>query len=481
MMNPHMGRIRISIDLFKRGLFSMHVCHGDDHDKRVAPLANMAHLLHPATLQEASDACRGCRYVVYTSTSTQSARIPLEDPRDLSSPLGTCFVAFTEFALIGRVPDGWRTVHHRRTNVTLQMTARRFSKLPKLTPTAFVPRGAATLFKDTKIVLSPKGPRKLFSLLQNASTQFAAFVHPKLCTPTCNATALVWSAARNVAQTGRVDSADALFEQSREYAATTKPDDVWIDCAILVQRGAVALFALWAGEVFERQGASADRDQPAFAYAFSRVQTAAQLVPYDKEQCGRIGLCHWYHGDRSVGVLTRVDFGPSRVNPIADSTPTRVDLSHDLSPLPSPQIAGASNPAPNTAADGEHALRLWASMLARCSVVFHVHIPKTGGTSIARVLRNVSGFVDVGKQSYVHHAVDAWWAQPRLRLRIEKSIDRRAAARAVVTAETGIDDLSLRGYPWFNETCFFSVVRKPHVDSTLSMSIACSISRPHTI
>ena len=111
-----------------------------------------------------------------------------------------------------------------------------------------------------------------------------------------------------------------------------------------------------------------------------------------------------------------------------------------------------------------HAARLWHALLPSCDIVYHIHIPKTGGSSIAHVLMNATGFAKVGARyqawpwydSHGRHASDHWWASTDY-----LQLARQTRSKVIVTSETGIDDLVAGGYPSFENTCFFSVIREP--------------------
>ena len=97
--------------------------------------------------------------------------------------------------------------------------------------------------------------------------------------------------------------------------------------------------------------------------------------------------------------------------------------------------------------------RIWETRLSSCPIVWHVHIPKTGGTAIHAALKRTSGYFDterIRRQIYIDHGryLD-WRSLPHNR-------------RIIVSTEIGIPDLKRRGYPWFNRTCFFSAARDPY-------------------
>lgn len=103
--------------------------------------------------------------------------------------------------------------------------------------------------------------------------------------------------------------------------------------------------------------------------------------------------------------------------------------------------------------------RLWRTLQASCAIVWHVHVPKTAGTSILEALRRSPAYVNVGKQSYVHHGKSRFWLSgPDL---LRRARQRLRPPWTVVSAEVGVDDLVSLQYPYFNQTCFFTVLRDP--------------------
>ena len=90
-----------------------------------------------------------------------------------------------------------------------------------------------------------------------------------------------------------------------------------------------------------------------------------------------------------------------------------------------------------------HAARLWSTLLHACSIVWHVHVPKTAGSSIAHVLMNATGFVPVGARGrafwswspYVEHGRKHSWIEADL-LAEAKRRPRSDATKVIVTSET---------------------------------------------
>ena len=138
------------------------------------------------------------------------------------------------------------------------------------------------------------------------------------------------------------------------------------------------------------------------------------------------------------------------------NSPKREKFAH-------PAQAGAPGLAQGTA----RSTRLWNMLLPMCSIVWHVHIPKTGGTSVQNLLKaNTTDFVDLGHcagcvkgagTQYVQHGSRHDWSKPNL-LALARRSGRK---RVIVSAETGVDDLAAARYPWFASTCFFAVLREP--------------------
>lgn len=90
------------------------------------------------------------------------------------------------------------------------------------------------------------------------------------------------------------------------------------------------------------------------------------------------------------------------------------------------------------------------------SVVAHTYpLPKTGGTALKNVLERSYAFVDIGENVYIDHGQLHTWQKLN-------STNQKPNEKILVTAETGINDLFRRGYPYFDSTCFFSIARESH-------------------
>ena len=258
-----------------------------------------------------SIAVNGSRHVIYTSIAVNGSRrrrrrrrhgLRFENPENLETPQGTCFVLFTDTISDHLQPHGWEVIRHLRTDTTEHFSTRAFSKLPKLLPT-YLFADTPTFFKDTKMTLSRESPVAIFSLLEASDErQFIGWAHP--CTiqhdsspAPCDAHKWIIQEADAVVRAGRVANAHALQAQAREYAKTLRSDDVYIDSALLVQRGAWRLFTEWSREMFKDP--ATDRDQLPFAHVFPLAMQHAEalIIPYDAPSCKAMGagVCHWWH------------------------------------------------------------------------------------------------------------------------------------------------------------------------------------------
>lgn len=142
----------------------------------------------------------------------------------------------------------------------------------------------------------------------------------------------------------------------------------------------------------------------------------------------------------------------------------RADVSVFDTPVKTdPHTYSADMMALNASDNSVHgrAAKLWASFLPSCPIIWHVHIPKTGGMSVKAALERLTDqYVDLGLHHYVYHGLGHRWGEGEGKDLLQRA--RQTGKHVVVSAETGITDLVTQGYPWFEHTCFLSVVREPH-------------------
>ena len=116
--------------------------------------------------------------------------------------------------------------------------------------------------------------------------------------------------------------------------------------------------------------------------------------------------------------------------------------------------------------------------LWNCPILYHIHIPKTGGTSISSVLRNAelldsppggtrktpieSKNAYVGKGKHLNSSLFPYLEKQLLsREEQTKLSPQKRTQPIVVSLEQGINELQQHGYPYFHQTCFFTTVREP--------------------
>ena len=97
----------------------------------------------------------------------------------------------------------------------------------------------------------------------------------------------------------------------------------------------------------------------------------------------------------------------------------------------------------------------------RCPIVYHIHIPKTGGTSVTRSLMKLNNFIKAKPResaAYITHGkqTQKFWGELGKRARSNSTLNW-----SIFSAEVGINDLARLNYQYFNEMCFFTVVREP--------------------
>ena len=264
-------------------------------------------LIHPRTLADArlAVASRRCGILAYTSVVTNGPHPQLFPPPQS----GGCVFVFVGEETTREEAPPWTYLVHRRTNYTLTMSARRFSKIPKLNPHVFAGNAIATVFFDSKLHMNASLPT-LGRLFAAHHRPFVACRHPSL-----GRDALDWMQreAHDVIKSRRVDNAKNLKAQVARYMAMAAKGQIpthcrtYIDGALLMQRNASALFTAWSEEMF--LPTSSDRDQIAFAFVVgSTCVSVGTIGPKGQRLLGDgRSYRHWYR-DGSIALLHRTDF-----------------------------------------------------------------------------------------------------------------------------------------------------------------------------
>ena len=126
-----------------------------------------------------------------------------------------------------------------------------------------------------------------------------------------------------------------------------------------------------------------------------------------------------------------------------------------------------------TEEDGLTIEQTWLSNMS-CKILFHIHIPKTAGTSILTELKNATNY----GQTHQWERKNVYWRHgrlfdpiiPKLRHKLRELTQQQTQENnkdshlkpILLSAEVGINDLIRIKYPFFDETCFFTVHREPH-------------------
>ena len=296
--------------------------------KRVHPL------LHSRTVRDAQRAAQACDGpLLFASFYADGAHPPIVHAADASC------VLFFVGKRVARLEANttWTYILLRRTPASASFAPRKMSRVPKLLPHLLFP-GRTTVYFDVKLQLKAT-PSMLAALLTSATTldatapSFVAFRHPcvghsgfapRFCECVGPSGCDAWTWLTREAQSVRLNQAQTadpqlLDQQITRYASdpATPPHAfrTYIDGALLVQRDAAELFELWQSEYFRDD--SADRDQPAFAYAVARARTrvvaltCANVLPPTR-------LCHWYR-DQSVAKLVKPPPRPPPTTAIGSS------------------------------------------------------------------------------------------------------------------------------------------------------------------
>ena len=258
-------------------------------------------LIHEDTYRDTQDAIQGCRTVAYTSVD-----VPANMTLTIVPPVSddNCTIVFVSSQNTSTNITGRHiSIVHKRTADTWHMSARKFSKVPKLCPHLLFGNRTSVFF-DSKLRMQV-GLKALHGLSRDG--QLTAFRHPRCPKKTCDPYDWALQEGKLVARTSRVDNQSLLASQIKRYRAQVSRDNKckeYIDGALLIQRNAQVLFQKWS-QLFT-SNISADRDQIAFAEvaasACFKMRILETCVVSDTKK-----LCHW-NVDSSVAKIVRLIF-----------------------------------------------------------------------------------------------------------------------------------------------------------------------------
>lgn len=262
-------------------------------------------LIHRRTYVLTQRAIRGCSVVAYTSIAVVGPTPLLVPPTSAGCTL--VFTSAETTRVISHTPVV--AIRHLRTNATLRMSPRRFSKIPKLCPHLLFGQ-RTTVFFDTKLHM--RAPLTVLGALARRG-MLTAFRHPRCAETSCDPYVWMEKEVDLLASTRRVEDHRVLREQLRRYLQTevNRSCKMYIEGGLLIQQAADALFRAWSAEVFAER--TSDRDQVAFAYVCARdcvrVNALHPSMPCQVVDGRR--LCHWYT-DASVARLKRANLDVPR-------------------------------------------------------------------------------------------------------------------------------------------------------------------------
>ena len=260
-------------------------------------------LIHPDTYRHTQDAIRGCDLVAYTSIVIPAEMTLRIVPPSSSKIFKSCTVIFvTSEKTSIDTTEKITSIVHKHTADTWHMSARKFSKLPKLCPHLLFGNKTSVFF-DSKLHMRV-GLDTLHALSRNG--QLTAFRHPKCPKRTCDPYDWMLKEGKLLSHTTRVDNQSLLFSQIQRYRSQVPKNSCkeYIDGALLIQKNAHELFEQWSQIV--SSNLSADRDQIAFAHVAATNCFKMHII----EGCEMVEakrLCHWYR-DTSVAKLVRTTF-----------------------------------------------------------------------------------------------------------------------------------------------------------------------------
>ena len=116
----------------------------------------------------------------------------------------------------------------------------------------------------------------------------------------------------------------------------------------------------------------------------------------------------------------------------------------------------------------------WLSIMSNCAIFYFIHIPKTGGSSVNRVLHSFPNYHKLPKDD----GGSTYTADPQATMAsLQKNVFNTTAYQVlsstnttntamvphiITSLEKGIFTLQNNDYPAFPETCFFATVQNPY-------------------
>ena len=267
------------------------------------PVPPQCALLDRRTIEESLRKTAGCRQIAYSSVVVRGKHPEIVPPPGVKPGCSVFFVGRHTLQSQARLVY----IIHRTVESTKMLSARRMSKVIKLSPDCLFAQGSMAVFYDTKLHMAAS----IQELASLSSRPFAAMAHPSIgAWPSDSAVRahMSWEATAVVTANElrpRADNASLLLAQVRRYNA--EKDTFWgyIDGALLlIKAGSAPFMRAWREEVMQKD--SSDRDQPAFAHVARRFnrKTIQLLDPHGLS--GR-RYKHWYFaGD--VAYLRRTVF-----------------------------------------------------------------------------------------------------------------------------------------------------------------------------
>lgn len=125
-----------------------------------------------------------------------------------------------------------------------------------------------------------------------------------------------------------------------------------------------------------------------------------------------------------------------------------------------------------------------------CNIIYHVHVPKTGGTSILTRLKAMKNYrfpkhferqnVYIRRGRSLKSTI-VKFLEGELLSASSSEMAGRTHNPIIISAETGITDLFRNGYPMslFEQTCFVATVREPHLWALSAANHLATVTESH--